>query len=307
MDLLHVCAENTCSTSHNSEMDKKDQLHRFTLDNATVRGELVQLSDSYETVLDKHDYPEPVQRLLGEFMAAAALLSATLKFNGILSLQAKSEGPISMLMAECRNQSTLRGIAAYDESLSPESETLGDGQLAITIEPDKGQSYQGIVEIKDHDLSAALTAYFLQSEQLPTRFWLATDSNPARAAGLLVQVLPESEHESQLTSGSEDWSRIEILSDTVKQEELTEVDPETLLFRLYHEEGVRLYPPSDLEFGCSCSRERGANSLLSIGRAETEAALAESGDEIKVDCHFCRARYVFTKQDITELFDSQVH
>ena len=288
-------------------MTKTDQLHRFTLDSTAVRGEVVQLSSSYETVLQKHVYPEPLQQLIGEFMAAAALLSATLKFNGILTLQAKGDGPVSMLVAECRNQSTLRAIASYEDFPDTDTPLLGEGQLAITIEPDNGQSYQGIVALDGHTLSSTLEQYFVQSEQLPTSIWLATGSNPPRAAGLFVQALPESAHEPQLMSDSEDWSRIVTLSETVTTEELLDIEPETLLYRLYHEESVRLYPPSDLAFGCNCSRERSANSLLSIGRTETEAALAESGGEIKVDCHFCRARYIFTERDVSELFDSQVH
>jgi len=289
------------------DMAEKDQLHRFTLDKCAVRGELVQLNKSYATVLEKHDYPKPVQELIGQFMAAAALLSATLKFKGVLSLQAKGDGAISTLMAECRNQSTLRAIASYEEPLEANETLIGEGQLAITIEPEKGQSYQGIVSLTDDNLSGALEAYFLQSEQLPTRIWLATDTKPETAAGLLVQVLPMSADEPQIASESEDWSRVTTLSDTITAEELLDVDPETLLYRLYHEEHVRLYPPSELAFGCSCSRERGANSLLSIGRAEAEAALSASGGDVNVDCHFCHAKYIFTENDIAELFDSQVH
>ena len=288
-------------------MSEKDQLHRFTLDSSAVRGELVQLDTSYATVLKKHDYPIPVQELIGQFMTAAAMLSATLKFNGILSLQAKGEGAISMLMAECQNQSKLRAIASYEDTLDAGNLFDGEGQLAITIQPDKGQSYQGIVSLTDYDLSSALEAYFLQSEQLPTRIWLEADARSENAAGLLVQVLPNSAEEPQIGSESEDWSRITMLSDTITAEELLNVDPATLLYRLYHEESVRLYPPSELAFGCSCSRERGANSLLSIGRVETEAALSTSGGEINVDCHFCNAKYIFTKNDIAELFDSQIH
>lgn len=288
-------------------MSEKDHLHRFTLDQSPVRGEVVQLFHSYKDVLEKHDYPRPIQRLLGEFMAAAALLSATLKFEGTLTLQVKGEGPVSMLMAECSNQSTLRAIASHAETLNTSESLFGDAQLAITIEPNRGQSYQGIVALENDNLSAALEGYFLQSEQLPTRIWLTADASTEQSAGLLIQAMPESADESQLSINSEDWSRIEMLSDTITDQELLEVEPETLLFRLYHEENVRLYPAAEIAFGCSCSRERGANSLLTIGKAETEAALEASGDEIEIDCHFCRAKYIFSEQDIAELFANHVH
>lgn len=288
-------------------MCPKDHLHRFTLDQTPVRGDIVQLSGSLKTVLEKHSYPEPVQQLLGEFMAAAALLSATLKFEGILTLQVKGEGAVSMLVAECRNQSSLRAIASCSESIDPNLPIFENAQLAITIEPHKGQSYQGIVALNESNLSAALEDYFLQSEQLPTRIWLATDIAQQKSAGLLIQTLPASADEPQLSTSSEDWTRIEMLSETITSQELLDLEPKTILFRLYHEEEIRLYPASELAFGCSCSRERGANSLLTIGKAEAEAALTASGDEILIDCHFCRARYVFTEADVAELFANQVH
>lgn len=288
-------------------MSPKDHLHRFTFDQSPARGEIVQLSNSYKAVLEKHSYPLPVQQLLGEFLAAAALLSATLKFEGILTLQVKGDGPLSMLMAECRDQALLRAIATYEDKISADESIFGNAQLAITIEPNKGQSYQGIVAFEEGNLGQAIEGYFLRSEQLPTRIWLAADAQMQTSAGLLLQAMPETPDQPQLGESSEDWSRIEMLSETVTDAELLTVEPETLLFRLYHEENARLYPASELAFGCSCSRDRVANSLLTLGKEETAAALAASGDEIEVDCHFCHTKYAFTKRDITALFESHVH
>lgn len=296
-------------------MSSTDQLRRFTVDQTPVRGELVQLSASLKEVLKKHDYPTPVKRLLGEFMAAAALLSATLKFKGSLILQVSSEGQVPMLMAECRDQQFLRAIASYEEDIEadtifsteeiPEKSLFSNGKLAITIEPDKGQRYQGIVALEDSNLNGVLEDYFLQSEQLRTRIWLASDDD--KAAGLLLQALPESADESSLTLQSEDWERIEMLSDTITNDELLSLQPETILHRLYHQEQVRIYPTATLEFSCTCSRERSENALLSIGEAEVRAALAASDNEILVDCQFCNAHYVFTETDVNTLFATQIH
>lgn len=294
-------------------MTEKDHSHRFTFEESAVRGEIVQLKHSYNAVIAKHDYPGVVEELVGEFLSAVALLSSTIKFKGTLSLQVRGDGAIKMLVAECRDQSTLRAVATFDESIPADSLEIdrqalfGNAQLAITIEPHKGQSYQGIVSLSEQCLSKALEDYFLQSEQLPTRIWLSSDAKGQTAAGLMIQSLPASADQSQLSLNSEDWERITMLSQTITDEELLSLEPEQLLLRLYHEEGVRLHPSKELAFGCSCSRARVANSLLTIGREETERALEASDDEIKIDCHFCRARYLFTRDDVEELFAQKVH
>jgi len=169
-----------------------DQTQRFLFDDNDVRGETATLAESYQHVLAKHAYPEPVAQLLGELLAAAALLVGTLKFDGLLSLQARSDGPVPLLMVECSSDREVRGIARYHaEQIAPDAtlrELMPEGMLAITVEPAKGQRYQGIVGLEGVDLAACLSEYFAASEQLPTRFWLAADSR--RACGLLLQQLP---------------------------------------------------------------------------------------------------------------------
>ena len=169
-----------------------DFSQRFLFDDSDVRGELVALHESYQHVLAKHDYPPAVAQLLGELMAAAALLVGTLKFDGLLVLQARSNGAVPLLMVECSSARELRGIARYESAqlgeLATLSELMPDGVLAITVEPTQGQRYQGIVDLDGADLAACLTNYFQTSEQLATRFWLHADGR--RARGLLLQQLP---------------------------------------------------------------------------------------------------------------------
>jgi molecular chaperone Hsp33 len=241
--------------------------------------------------------------LLGEFLAAVALLSDTLKFDGTLSLQVRGAGQVRMLMAECRDNRALRAIAQYNDDFSPEQELLGNGQLAITIEPKNGKRYQGIVSINDgeHSLSQALEDYFRQSEQIRTRVWLYADSHVA--TGLLLQAMPHSASEGSLEVDDEAWSRVTHLADTITAEEMLTLDNTTVLQRLFHEETVRVYEERPLMFECTCTRERCANAILLLGEEEAHAVVAEQG-EIRSDCQFCHQHYRFDRDDVTALFES---
>lgn len=280
-----------------------DQTQRFLFDDSDVRGETATLAESYQHVLAKHTYPEPVAQLLGELLAAAALLVGTLKFDGLLSLQARSEGPVPLLMVECSSERDVRGIARYQaEQITPGAtlhELMPDGMLAITVEPTRGQRYQGIVGLDGVDLAACLSDYFVASEQLPTRFWLAADGR--RACGLLLQQLPADRiHDPEEREAS--WNHLRTLADTLTAEELLGLDTETVLHRLYHEEQLRLFEAQAIRFRCSCSRERSANALASLGQHDAEQLLQEQGGAITVDCQFCNDRYVFDAADIAQLF-----
>ncbi|TGG91364.1 Hsp33 family molecular chaperone HslO [Natronospirillum operosum] len=277
-----------------------DQCQRFLFDQLAIRGELTHLQQSYRDVLSQHSYPAPVARLLGEFMAAVSLLSDTLKFRGLLSLQARGAGQVRTVMAECEHHERLRAIARYTDDFVDGGPMLGEGQLAITIEPEQGQRYQGIVSLRDHGLAQALEDYFQQSEQIRTRVWLAADG--VQAAGLLIQAMPESAHESSLTHDSDGWDRIIALADTLTDAELLTLDSERLLVRLFHEETVRTWPPVPRHFECTCSHERSARALRSIGYAEARQLAVEQGS-IQVDCQFCRARYNYTVEDVEALFE----
>lgn len=282
-----------------------DLRQRFLFDNFSIRGEIVQLSQSIDDVFANHQYPAPVKNLIGEFMVAASLLSATIKFEGSLILQVKGAGQISMLMAECKNQQNLRAIARYQEDFDAQAPLFGEGSMAITIEPKQGQRYQGIVSIHDNSLARVLEDYFMQSEQLRTKFWLA--ATEVAAAGILLQAMPESASESSLSLHSEDWNRVVMLCDTLKDEELLELEIPQILHRLFHEEDLRLFDAKPMQFLCSCSVERSANALIAMGETETRSLLAERGGCVEIDCQFCNANYQFDEKRINQIFHSQVH
>jgi molecular chaperone Hsp33 len=250
--------------------------------------------------LDRHDYPDRVQTLLGELMAAAVLLASTLKFEGSLTLQARGNGPLETLMAECNHLGEVRAIAQVGEAWDadtatlPLPELLGDSQLSITIDPEDGQRYQGIVPLNGLNLAQCIEHYFAQSEQLPTRLWLACEGE--QAGGLLLQVLPGHDDEQD----RDQWPRLQQLSDTVRPNELASLPAEELLYRLYHEETVELFAATDIRFNCTCSRERTEQALISLGAEELQTLLEEQG-RISVSCQFCNQEYQFDPIDVAQL------
>lgn len=276
-----------------------DSSHRFLFEQADIRGEIVQLGSSLRDMLAVHLYAPGVQRLLGEFLAAATLLSTTLKFEGRLILQARSSGQVPLLMAECSSDLQIRGIARGAQLATSEDfdQLLAEGTLAITVEPLQGKPYQGIVPLSRHSLAASLDAYFEQSEQLQTRLWLACDGQSA--AGLLLQQLPaQVRRESQLRE--QQWQHVCTLGETVTPAELLQLPPADLLYRLYHEDPVRLFDPRPVAFQCSCSLQRSRNALSAIAAAELEDILQEQGC-ITVDCEFCNQQYRFEREDLADL------
>ncbi|SFX72042.1 molecular chaperone Hsp33 [Marinospirillum alkaliphilum DSM 21637] len=289
---------------NNPTPELPDQVQRFLFDATAVRGELVQLHQSYQEVLNRHDYPAPIERLLGELLAAAALLTATVKLDGTLTLEARGQGQVSLLMAECntglKGGDQLRAIARYQQQ--PEGETLqqllGGGQLVITLDPYKGQRYQGIVALNQDNLAACLESYFASSEQLPSRLWLMADATAA--GGLLLQQLPDDHHNKDADA----WERINHLAATLSQDELLHLDQHEILHRLFHEETVRVFDPQPLSFGCTCSRERIADALASLGEADLREMLAEQGN-ITTQCHFCNTSYTFDSEALPDILKSK--
>ncbi|ENA32819.1 MULTISPECIES: Hsp33 family molecular chaperone HslO [Pseudomonas] len=280
-----------------------DYTQRFLFEDTDVRGELALLERSYVEVLAKHPYPEPVAQLLGEMLAAAALLCGTLKFDGLLVLQARSSGAIPLLMVECSSAREVRGIARYNaDDIAPDAalkDLMPEGILAITIDPTNGQRYQGIVPLEGQTLAECLSGYFATSEQLPTRFWLNADGR--RARGLLLQQLPADKHKDK-ESRDASWEHLTTLGNTLTAEELLGLPNETVLHRLYHEETVRVFDPQIVEFHCGCSRERSANALVSVGQEDVELLLQEQGGQIEIDCQFCNQRYLFDAADVAQIF-----
>lgn len=284
-------------------MAYQDTTQRFLFENADVRGELVALEASYREVLAKHDYPEPVRELLGQMLAAAVLLSTTIKYDGLLILQATSTGPVSTLMVECASDQAVRGIARYDADMTDGSlaDLMPGGILAITVDPQEGQRYQGIVSLDGATLAECLNGYFDNSEQLPTRFRLQADGRSAR--GLLLQALPADRQPDQEQRAAT-WEHLNILADTLTTEELLSLDNQTILRRLFHEEDVRLFDHQAVRFECSCSMERSGNALVSLGRDDAMALLDEQNGEIEIDCQFCNTRYLFDQARLEALFHS---
>ena len=277
-------------------MSDLDKIQRFTFDNADIRGEIVGLQKSLQEVLSKHDYPEKLKLELGKLMAASALLSATLKYEGRLCLQVRLNGPVSLIQAETTNTGEIRAIARYEEEQAIDDVELKGGHMVITLEPAVGKPYQGIVPLDSNNLNEALEHYFEQSEQLGSRFWLFC--NGEVAAGFMLQQLPS----SQLSDSDGDaWDRISHFASTLKEDELLSLNNESILHRLYHEEEVRLYDKEPLSFACTCSKKRTGNALMQVGYEELQSILAEQG-KISVDCQFCLQHYSFNSNQIAELF-----
>ena len=275
--------------------DDKDQLLRFIFEDLGIRGEIVTLDASWQAALANHNYPETVSDQLGQALATSVLLSATLKFKGSLILQVQGNGPISMLVAQADEQQTVRGLAHWNGDISPGnlSQLFGDGRLVLTIKPDQGNAYQGIVNIEGELFSEMIEAYFKQSEQLKTRLWFAVDGN--KAVGLLLQELPAHQGEQA------DWERIEMLADTIKKDELLTISSTDIIHRLFHEETVRLYEPQPIRFECSCSKEKIEANILTFGLEDMMSLIQEKG-AVDVDCDFCNKHYHFDSIDIKQIF-----
>ncbi len=272
-----------------------DKLYRYLFDQADVRGELVQLKESYQQMLSGHDYPAPVQRLLGEMVAATSLLTAILKFEGEIAVQIQGDGPLRLLVINGTHNQTLRGVARFEGEV-PEGDLqqmVGKGHLVITITPKEGERYQGVVGLTEATLAACLEQYFAQSEQLRTRLWL--HANGEHAAGMLLQEMPASNVNAEV-----EFEHLESLTDTIKAEELFGLDALEVLHRLYHQESVQVFEPSDVVFRCGCSRERSLAALSTIDHAELNAIIEEQG-EIAMHCDYCGAQYRFDAVDIGAL------
>lgn len=299
-------------------MPSNDLLHRFLFDDCDIRGEIVTLGDSYREVLGHNPQAPAIHRLLGEFLAAVGLLSSTLKFDGKIILQARGDGPLSTIMAECNHHNNLRGIVRTNPEIELSDDLaqhgtlqqlLGNGVLVITIEPQRSENFggkierhQGIVPMDADTLAGCLEHYFQQSEQLATRLWFAADQTTV--TGFLIQALPQ-----QLITNTEDnrdkWETIIALADTIKADELLQLDHSTVLYRLFNEQPLRLFEPKALRFACSCSRERSAAALLTIGKEEVEELLMEKGS-IDIDCQFCNQHYHFAANEVRQLLGGGV-
>jgi molecular chaperone Hsp33 len=308
-----------------------NELLVFICDGAPVRGEIVSISSAWQAVLERRDDPPAVRRILGDFVGAATLLSASLKFDGTLIIQAQSKGPIQLLVVECTSSLSMRAtvkLSVDPSEIGPDA-TLGElldasnsGRLVITLDPanrEPGQPpYQGIVALQEHQgavikpvssAAEAIALYMQNSEQLDTRIWLA--SNDTRIGGLLLQRLPDSGGHAHLDpqTASEGWSRIQTLGETITNDELLTLEPEIILRRLFLEEssenGVRSFPVRPIHFSCRCSRNKVADVLRMLGEDEVNSILAEQG-VVETVCDFCAKPYRFDAVDCLQVFKTEL-
>lgn len=277
-------------------MKKLDQSQRFIFEDHPIRGQYVSLDQSWLAIAQQAGLEGKGLTLLGEALAAVVLLVDTLKIKGTVTLQIRGNGPLGLLVVEASSENRIRGIARQkdiiDEQMSMQ-EIFGSDCLVITIKTEGGEPHQGIVPLQGANFSEALEYYFATSEQLPTHFWLGC--NEKNISGLLIQKLPGKAVDADA------WDRVSQLAATIKQDELQELPLNELLYRLFHEETVRLFDPSAVDFFCSCSRERTSMMLLSLGKAEVLDIIEQEG-EVAVTCEFCNANYRFDIIDIEQVF-----
>ncbi|GAL26374.1 33 kDa chaperonin [Vibrio variabilis] len=275
-------------------------LNRYLFEELSVRGELVQMDTAYQEILSSKEYPAPLQKLLGDLLVSTSLLTATLKFEGSITMQLQGDGPVSLAVINGDHNQKLRGVARWEGDIANDAtihDMMGKGYLVITITPDKGERYQGVVGLEGDNLSEVLEGYFERSEQLKTRLWIRTGEFEGKphAAGMMLQVMPDG------TGTPEDFEHLEQLTDTIKDEELFGLDANTLLYRLYNQDKVQVFEPKEVEFFCGCSRERSANAIVTVAQEEIFEIIAEEG-QVALHCDYCGTTYAFDEAEVKALY-----
>ncbi|MGR5096234.1 Hsp33 family molecular chaperone HslO [Vibrio maritimus] len=275
-------------------------LNRYLFEELSVRGELVQMDTAYQEILSSKEYPAPLQKLLGDLLVSTSLLTATLKFEGSITMQLQGDGPVSLAVINGDHNQKLRGVARWEGDIADDAtihDMMGKGYLVITITPDKGERYQGVVGLEGDNLSEVLEGYFERSEQLKTRLWIRTGEFEGKphAAGMMLQVMPDG------TGTPEDFEHLEQLTDTIKDEELFGLDANTLLYRLYNQDKVQVFEPKEVEFFCGCSRERSANAIVTVAQEEIFEIIAEEG-QVALHCDYCGTTYAFDEAEVKALY-----
>lgn len=286
-------------------MSDSDRVRRFVLEQHPIRGHCVRLARSWLELREHQQYPPAVQQLLGEAVGAIVLLAATLKFDGTLTLQLQGKGLVNLLVAQCTHDFKVRAMARHDP-IGGEAgfrSLTGDGQIIVTVEStDRGSSYQGVVPIEGNSLAESLEAYFVQSEQLPTRVLLAATSGVV--SGMLVQRLPGEGGKQSVDPAALEaaWMKADHAMAALNRTDLLEDDTESRLVKMFGADEVRLFGGQDVIFQCRCSRERVANVLRSLGAEEVRSVIAEQG-ACTVTCEFCQKPYKFDAIDVEQLFN----
>ncbi len=276
-----------------------DFSHRFTLDKLDIRGQVVRLSSAWQSLMLGRDYPPNVTAHLGEMACVAVVIGAGLKHKGRATLQIQGGAFAKLAVIDCTNDLGIRGMASFEPQDGPMSfaDWVSGGRVALTVSQfDNGQMYQSIVPVSGLTVAECFEHYFDQSEQLPTHLWIAADSKGAGA--LLLQKLPKADEKD-----ADGWARVEQLAASVTNDELTNLDAETLLTRLFHEEDIRLYEPKSVFCDCKRDEEKVKNMLRSLGRDELDATLKQLG-EIIVKDDMCNEEYRFDPAAVDALFSS---
>jgi len=305
-------AETSMGSAQDARLVREDVMVPFRLERANLRGRAARLGPTIDAILSRHDYPAPVAGLLGEALALTAVLAGTLKYDGIFTLQAKGDGPIKLLVCDVTSDGDLRGFADVDQDKfsalgdaspdGPVPRLLGAGYLAFTVDQGADMDrYQGIVELTGATLTECAQHYFRQSEQIDTLLRLGVgrpDGEHWSASALMIQRVPmmggSSDDAGNEDAGhideeqrEDDWRRLAIVLGTVRNEEALadDADPARLLYRLFHEDGVRVFEPQTLRDQCRCSDERAENALRMLSDEELEDMKVDG--EITVSCQFC--------------------
>ena len=280
-----------------------DVLNRYIFENLHVRGELVQIDQSYKDIIENHEYPAAVTNLLGQLMAATCLLTATIKFEGEISVQLQGNGPVKYAVINGNHKQEMRGIASIIKDIEGDSlkDLMGDANMVITIIPNKGERYQGVVALEGENLSKCLEHYFATSEQLSTKIWLYADEITLKAGGSLIQVVPDSEDKEQQLA---DFEHISQLTDTLKADELYTLEANEVLYRLYNQEEVRLFDPQGVSFVCGCSEDKCLSAIVNMGLEAIEQHLKEHGS-INITCDFCKKSYMFDQPKLASILDKK--
>ncbi|HTU68064.1 MAG TPA: Hsp33 family molecular chaperone HslO [Steroidobacteraceae bacterium] len=282
-----------------------DRVRRFVLENHPIRGHSVRLARSWIELREHQDYPPAVQALLGEAIGAVVLLAATLKFDGQLTLQMQGKGLVNLLVAQCTHDFKVRGMARHDPigDAAGFRSLAGDGTIIVTVEAsDRGSSYQGVVPITGNSLAESLEAYFVQSEQLPSRVRLTATAGVV--SGMLVQRMPGEGGKQSVDAAALEsaWMKVDHAMEALSGAELLENDVETRLVKMFGDDEVRVFGGHEVAFQCRCSRERVENVLRSLGADEVRSVIAEQG-AVTVTCEFCQRPYRFDAIDVEQLFN----
>lgn len=279
-------------------MSEPDTLQRFMFEHASIRGEIVHIEKTFQTIMNQRDYPPMVKNLLGEAIVSCLLLASSIKFEGSLNLQFQGDSRLPLLLVQCDHLLNIRAFAKFTKDLEiiDYATAFLQGQMVLTINQyNQTQVYQSMVPIQATSMSENLMTYFAQSEQVATRVWLAV--NDEMAAGMLLQLMP-----GQDTLQREQfWEYAVQLGQTVSETELLTLDNQTLLYRLYNETDIRLFESRSTRFQCRCNQEKMKQVIKTLGEDDANELLKEQGI-IEISCDFCNQKYTFDPIDITMIF-----